>query len=187
MSSTSGGPGVGSTDATGPAAPDESATIPLPRTPIPRWFTVLAVLAAGGLVPWIVILAFALPSNNRTAHYAVAWVGFDVAMFFVLALMALAALRRSTWTEPLAACAATLLVVDAWFDIVTAATRHEVIEAVLSAVIFELPLAVVCAWVAVNFERLRQRVFRRLLRRAGAEREHDEPISAWLRRLLRED
>ena len=133
--------------------------------PVPRWFAALVGVCAVGLLPWIVYLAFALPVQRRSAHYDVAWVGFDVAMFAALASLAVAALRRSTWTEPLATVSATLLVVDAWFDIVTADNDMRRTGAVISALLIELPLATVCAVIANNTERLRRRAYRMLLRR----------------------
>ena len=139
--------------------------------PLPRWFAVLITVCAVGLVPWIVYLAFALPSQRRAAHYDVAWVGYDIAMFASLAALAVAAVRRSTWTEPLATFAATLLIADAWFDIVTADNRMRRMGAVASAALIELPLAAVCAWIAHNTERLRRRAYRLLLRRINTAEE----------------
>lgn len=131
--------------------------------PVPRWFAPLAIFCATGLIPWIVYLALELPQHRRSEHYNVAWVGFDFAMFVALSAMAVAAVKRSTWTEPLATVSATLLLVDAWFDIVTAPTRKELMLAVVLAVVVELPLAILCAWVAHNTERLRRRAFRSLV------------------------
>lgn len=130
--------------------------------PLPRWFGILVGVSAIGLLPWIVYLAFELPVQSRAAHYDVAWVGFDVAMFAALAVLAVAALKRSTWTEPLAVFTATLLIVDAWFDVVTANNPMRRMEAVTSALLIELPLALVCAWIAHNTERLRRRAYRAL-------------------------
>ena len=42
----------------------------------------LAVL----MVPWTVYLAVSLPSEQRAAHYDLAWAGFDVGLFAVLAV-----------------------------------------------------------------------------------------------------
>lgn len=138
--------------------------------PLPRWFGALAALCALALLPWIVYLAFELPSHARSAHYAVTWVGFDVAMFLALSSTAWAAHRRSTWTEPLATVAAVLLVTDAWFDVTSASTSTGRAEAIASAVLLEIPLAILCGWVAQNTERLRRRAYRSLLRRmADAE------------------
>jgi hypothetical protein len=135
---------------------------PQPSLPLPRWFGPLATSVAIGIVPWIVYLALTLPGHQRTVDYDIAWVGFDCAMCVVLAALAYCALRRKPATEPLAAVAATMLVVDAWFDIVTSEEGTHLMFAVLSAVLAELPLAIICAWVAVNAERVQERAYRRL-------------------------
>ena len=46
-----------------------------------------------------------------------------------------------------------MLVCDAWFDIVTASSGVEQVTAAVSGALLELPLAVVCVWLARNAER----------------------------------
>jgi hypothetical protein len=148
-------------------SPEEAARIagvPRPNSVhVPRWFAFAVAAGAVLFVPWIVYLAVELPTRVRTSHYDVMWVGFDVAMWAVLVCLAIAAVRRSTWTGPLAVCAATFLVLDAWFDIITADSREDLMWAVLSAVFIELPAAAVCAWIAHNAEVIRRRAYGRLL------------------------
>jgi hypothetical protein len=117
------------------------------------WIGVLFAAAALVLVPWVVFLARDLPSDHRSAHWDVAWAGFDVALALLLVGVATAAWRRSPWLEGAATAAATLLFVDAWFDILTASTRSEVIMAVLEAALVELPIAVFCLLLARSVER----------------------------------
>jgi hypothetical protein len=50
--------------------------------------------------------------------------------------------------------AGTLLICDAWFDVLTAATSAERWIAVLLAIFLELPLAGFCYWVAYSAESL---------------------------------
>jgi hypothetical protein len=130
--------------------------------PLPRWLGPLAVCCAVGIVPWIVYLALTLPARTRAVDYDVAWVGYDAAMCAVLAALAYCALRRSMATGAIAAVAATMLVIDAWFDVVTTGKGDELMMAIVSAAFVELPLAIVCAWVAVNAERVRARAYRSL-------------------------
>jgi hypothetical protein len=137
--------------------------------PMPRWVGVLAGVCAILLVPWIIYLAVELPEQARSAHYDVVWVGFDMAMFVALAGLGWCAWRRSTYTEVMAAITATLLVTDAWFDVVSADTDMRRMEAFGSALLIELPLAALCAWVAQNAERLRRRAYRQLWRLARVE------------------
>lgn len=67
----------------------------------------------------------------------------------VLASTGYFALRRSAYLAITAAATATMLVVDAWFDIMTS-PRHQLYEAITLAVLIELPLAAVCAWLSYH-------------------------------------
>lgn len=113
----------------------------------------LFALAAVVLLPWIVLLAVTLPSTHRTDHWDVAWAGFDVMLAGLLLAVAITAWRRSTWLEGAASAAATLLFVDAWFDVLTSSTRAELVLALVEAVVVELPLAIVCLLVARSAKR----------------------------------
>jgi hypothetical protein len=62
----------------------------------------------------------------------------------------LAAISRSPRLPVLAAVAATLLVVDAWFDTLTAASPAALAVALLEAVAGELPVAAICVWLAAK-------------------------------------
>ncbi len=117
-----------------------------------RWVTLLLGLVAIGLVPWTLYLTFTLPSRHVTLHYDLAWVGFDIALACAFAATTLAAFRRSHWLVPLAAVTGTMLVCDAWFDIVTSHEGGEMWEAVAEAVFAELPLAALCAFIVYDAE-----------------------------------
>jgi hypothetical protein len=122
------------------------------RTPLRRWVTLLLVLVALGLVPRILYLTFTLPSRHVTFHYDTAWIGFDVALLASFAATAWATFRGSQWLVPLAAATGTMLLCDAWFDIVTSQTGREMWEAIAEAVLAELPLAAVCAFIVYDAE-----------------------------------
>src|SRR5438132_4081329 len=119
----------------------------------PRWVVPLFGLAALLLVPWVVLLLFALPSTHQAAHWDIAWAGFDVALALLLFTVAAAACRRSPWLEGAATAAATLLFVDAWFDVLTSSTRTELWISILEAAFVELPLAILCLLLARAAER----------------------------------
>ncbi|HVS84603.1 MAG TPA: hypothetical protein VHD91_03125 [Gaiellaceae bacterium] len=134
--------------------------------PLPRW--VVAVLAAVTvlLVPWTIYLTVTLPSRHVTAHYDVAWVGFDVALIGAFAATAWAAVRRARLLVPLAAATGTMLLCDAWFDVVTSKGAGEVGEAIAEAIVGELPLAALCAFIVLQEGRF-LRTLARVRRRPG--------------------
>ena len=108
------------------------------------------------LIPWVVYLGFSLPARQVSHHYDAAWVGFDVFELIALGATGYLALRRSRYLALAAASAATLLVCDAWFDVLTS-SRHEMLESVVLAAVIELPLAAVCAWLSYHTEHLAER------------------------------
>jgi uncharacterized membrane protein len=113
----------------------------------------LFALAAVLLVPTVVLLVVVLPSTHRSAHWDIAWSGFDVALALLLLAVAVTAWRRSPWLEGAATAAATLLFVDAWFDVLTASTQTELVLALVEAVLVELPLALLCLVLARDSQR----------------------------------
>src|SRR5438132_785366 len=105
--------------------------------PPQRWVVPLFGLAALLLVPWVALLAYLLPSVHRSAHWDIAWSGFDIVLALLLSTVAVAAWRGSLWLEGAATAAATLLFVDAWFDVLTSSTRVELLVAIGEAAFVE--------------------------------------------------
>jgi hypothetical protein len=125
---------------------------------LPRWAIATLALAAIGLVPWTLWLTFSLPSRHVSDNYDLAWVGFDIALAVSFAVTVWAATRRVYWIVPAAAVTGTMLLCDAWFDIVTSNGSGERFEAVVEAIFGELPLAAVCALLVLDAERFLQRL-----------------------------
>ena len=123
------------------------------RFPIPRWAALFLAAVAVGLVPWTLYLTYTLPARHVTHDWNVAWAGFDVALASALVATAIGVRMRAAWLEATAAVSTALLLTDAWFDIVLADGGSERREAVLLAVVAELPLALFCLWIALNVER----------------------------------
>ncbi len=125
---------------------------------VPRWVAPLLALAALLLVPWTLWLTFSLPSRHVADRYDLAWVGFDVALAAAFAATAWAAVTRSRRLAVLAAVTGTMLVCDAWFDVITSHTGGEMAEAVLEALFGELPLAAICGYIVYDAERFQESV-----------------------------
>jgi hypothetical protein len=120
-------------------------------------------LVAMALVPWTIFLTATLPAEHRTPHWDLAWGGFDVALACAAATTAWACARRPDWLPLPATITGTLLVCDAWFDVLTARPGSELVEALLSAALAELPLAALCFWMARDSERTLVRAVRETL------------------------
>jgi hypothetical protein len=118
------------------------------------WIVPVFALAGVVLVPWTVFLVRSLPATHASAHWNIAWGGFDVGLALLLLGVAAAAWRRSAWLQGAATAAAALLVVDAWFDILTARTHLELGMAVGEALLVELPVAILCLVLARDAERV---------------------------------
>jgi hypothetical protein len=136
---------------------------------LPRWIPGLLALTAVLLVPWTLWLTFSLPSRHVSDRYDLAWVGFDVALAAAFGATAWCAFHRLRWLGAFAAVTGTMLVCDAWFDIVTSHTGVEMAEAAVEAVLGELPLAALCAYIVYDTERF-QATFDRLRRPTPAAR-----------------
>ncbi len=113
----------------------------------------LYTAAAVVLLPWIVYLAVTLPRRNLDLHYRAAWVGFDCLLAFAIVRTAYMAFRVDQRVQSPAIATATLLVVDAWFDITTAGNRSQFFEALLLAAFFELPAALFSLYLARQVNR----------------------------------
>jgi hypothetical protein len=94
-----------------------------------------------------------LKAHHETRHWDLAWSGFDSGLALAFLLTAFAAWRRSPWVGALAAATGTLLITDAWFDIALESHADELRNAVYLAVFAELPVAVLCFWIAYRTER----------------------------------
>ena len=114
---------------------------------------VFFALSAALLIPWLVLLGVFLPSTHRSTHWDIAWMGFDALLALLLLSVAISVRRRSAWLEGTATATAALLIVDAWFDVLTSSTHAELVVALVEAVLAELPLAAICLLLARTAER----------------------------------
>ena len=146
-----------------------------PRRLLTRRLAVALGVSAVFLVPWTLWLTFTLPTRHLTHHYRLAWVGFDVALAIAFAATAIAALRLSPWLQALATLTGTMLLCDAWFDVVTATSGDEQTAAILEAVCAEMPLAILCGWIVLDTTRFHDATARLYLDAARRREVHGEP------------
>jgi len=120
-----------------------------------REWVALAYGAVGiGLLPWAFWLSSSLPATHHSAHWDLAWSGFDVGLATCFCGTAVAAHRRAiAWAGAFAAATGTMLIVDAWFDVILESHGNELGTALFEAIVFELPAAGVCFWIAFRTER----------------------------------
>lgn len=121
---------------------------------VPGWAPALFIACTLVLIPWTVLLVIELPDRQIARHWDLAWGGLDVGIAVGLLATAFTVIRLGAWTPIAATFTATMLIVDAWFDIVTAAGSDRRLIAIGMAVLVEIPLAAVCVLIARNVERV---------------------------------
>jgi hypothetical protein len=152
------------------AAPEAENAVFVDQARVVRWTGPLFGLFSLVMLPWTIYVGESLPSRQLSPNYAVAWTGFDVILLAALASTAYFALRRSRYLSVAATSTATLLVVDAWFDVMTTPGNQRW-QSILLAVAVELPLAALCLWLGHHTEQLAARRLRLLLWRRSRDRQ----------------
>lgn len=105
------------------------------------------------LAVWTAYLAYDLPPRHLARNWDVAWAGFDTLLVVMMFLVAYGTMRSRSWVQGAASATAALLLTDAWFDVLTASPGSDRMEALLLTFTSELPLAVICAWIALRADR----------------------------------
>jgi hypothetical protein len=113
-----------------------------------RWPGMALIGCGLALLPWLLVLAAALPTAPSVPHWSAAWVGLDALEALGLTATGALLLRRDPRHPLTAAATAALLIVDAWFDIVTSARGAELAAAIAMAAVAELPMAALCVVLA---------------------------------------
>jgi hypothetical protein len=111
-----------------------------------RLFATAFLVMAAGLVPWTILLGFTLPPKYDAGHWDLLWVGFDAALIAVLALASWAAWFGRQILATAALVAGTLLLCDAWFDIITSIGHRDQWLTLLTGLGAEIPLALFFFW-----------------------------------------
>ena len=108
-----------------------------------RLLIVACLMGVLVLAVWIGVLEVKLPRYYRAGGWRAAWVGFDIGLLLVFAATAWAAWRRRQILIVCLIVLATLLCCDAWFDTTLDWGTRGFTLSLLSALLVELPLAVV--------------------------------------------
>ncbi len=121
-----------------------------------KWDAVLVFIVAGCIVlaAWIGVLAVTLPRFYHTGTWRGAWVGFDVALLAAFAATGWTAWRRRQLLIISLVVLASLLLCDAWFDVVLDVRTPGFVASLLSALLVELPLAMLAISMARRLLRL---------------------------------
>jgi predicted anti-sigma-YlaC factor YlaD len=100
------------------------------------------------LIPWTIGLALTLPRSYLVANWPLAWTGFDVILLSCLATTAWALHKQRHVAVPASITTSVLLFCDAWFDILTAHGGLCRTVSVVTAVLAEIPLALMLSVIA---------------------------------------
>jgi hypothetical protein len=157
---------VAKLDALVPVADEPENAVLTDNARLIRWAGPLFALLSVGLLPWIAYIAISLPARQLSPNYDVAWAGFDLLLFGGLVSTAYFALRRSRYLSSAATSTATILIVDAWFDVMTSPS-HELAQALVLCIVVELPLAALCLWLSHHTLQLTERRIVLIARRRG--------------------
>ena len=132
---------------------DTDVPDPFLDDPVLRRERRLALVVSAGccvvLAGWIVVLAATLPHRFDAHHWRAVWVNFDVFLLAAFAATAWAIWRERQVLILLLMFTGTMLCCDAWFDVGTSLATSGFGISLLSAVVAELPLAVLAfagAW-----------------------------------------
>jgi hypothetical protein len=123
-----------------------------------EWIAVVFAAIGIGLLPWTIWLSQSLPAHHSSVRWDLAWSGFDTGLALAFLFTAFAAWRRSPWVAIWAAATGTLLVADAWFDVILESHSDELRISILSASLGELPAAAFCFWIAYRAQEYLLRV-----------------------------
>jgi len=111
-----------------------------------RWLPAVLVLAALALVPSVIIAGTVGPGVQIAKHLRVAWTGLDVCELLAMAHTGSALFRRSAMVAIPATVTGTLLLCDAWINIIPSTALAQA-EGIAMAFV-EVPIAAISFWVA---------------------------------------
>jgi hypothetical protein len=94
------------------------------------------------LLPWTLYLAQSLPTQHLTIHWDISWIGLDIALLFALVATGVLSYFQSRWIVITATMLGSLLLLDAWFDILGQKGGDDLRQSVMLAILIEIPIAI---------------------------------------------
>jgi hypothetical protein len=152
--------------------------IPRPpiKGPLRRRRTLVLVITGGGAIllgPWIAYLSSVLPPTESGGAWRIAWIGLDSAIAVTLAVTAWLVWHRRSLALVGLAVSATLLLVDAWFDVCLSWGTSGQSGAIASACLVNVPVA---AFLIASIVTMLKRTFAVVQQLRG---EPAKPVSVW--------
>jgi hypothetical protein len=111
----------------------------------PKAYTIFALV----LVPWTIYLGLSLPRHHLSTHWDISWTGLDIGLVLSLLLTGILARIKSVWVIISASTTGSLIMVDAWFDVMSehGSSFH---QALILAFLIEIPLALMSFYLAFH-------------------------------------
>jgi hypothetical protein len=151
------------------AAIDQAHPLLDPRVRRRRRFGLLFMMACCvALAAWVAILYLTLPGHFTSRDWRAVWVGLDIAELVGFAAIAWAAWHQRQIIIFLMIITGTILICDAWFDLALNYGSGEFLISLGSAVLVELPLAVMLFFAARRLVRVTVRSMMQLAGVPGA-------------------
>lgn len=141
------GSGDSGADGAGPPGTPLSEAVTA-RKLLPKWIAVFFVGCAVVLVPWTVIIFGSLRNRALAEHWRLVWGGFDCFLVLAFALTAYRIITKSPRGAIAATATGTMLLIDAWFDVLTARGTKNLMTSLAMALFAEIPCAIISFYVA---------------------------------------
>jgi hypothetical protein len=107
------------------------------------------VFGAIGLIPLIVLFVITLPANEVAHSWPAISAGIDVLLVAFMVTTAVLVFLRRQWVPLTAFTTGVLLICDGWFAVMTAGP-HDLWTSALTAMLVELPLALILMTTALR-------------------------------------
>lgn len=117
---------------------------------IPKWVTPIFIILSLVLLPWTIYLGATLPVHHLSAHWDISWTGLDLAIFIAMLFTGIFAYLKSRLTVVSSSTVGSLLLVDAWFDVMSQRMGLQLHEAIFLAIFVEIPLSILSYYIAIK-------------------------------------